>query len=124
VVFRPWVVLEKLVGLENIKASIGELVHISEVGLYPEFYFRKLFIQGSNNPHRLCFHCFLQQNILQEKQRGTMNNLKVVYSGSKEFKIASIMRDLFWAFSEHQERLKKRLAFEERKIFAAKEELA
>ncbi|QCE00769.1 hypothetical protein DEO72_LG7g2059 [Vigna unguiculata] len=86
---RPWVVLEKLVGLENIKASIGELVHISE-----------------------------------EKQRGTMNNLKVVYSGSKEFKIASIMRDLFWAFSEHQERLKKRLAFEERKIFAAKEELA
>ncbi|XP_017428403.2 uncharacterized protein LOC108336454 isoform X2 [Vigna angularis] len=90
---RPLVILEKLVGLENIKASIGALVHISE-------------------------------NILQEKQRRWMNNLKVVHSGSKEFKIASIMRDLFWAFSEHQERLKKRLALEERRIFAANEQLA
>ncbi|XP_047167283.1 uncharacterized protein LOC124836214 isoform X1 [Vigna umbellata] len=90
---RPLVILEKLVGLENIKASIGALVHISE-------------------------------NILQEKQRRWMNNLKVVHLGSKEFKIASIMRDLFWAFSEHQERLQKRLALEERRIFAANEQLA
>ncbi|KAK7327268.1 hypothetical protein VNO80_31634 [Phaseolus coccineus] len=90
---RPWVILEKLVGLKNIKASIGALVHISE-------------------------------NILQEKEKGTRNNLKVVDSGSKEFKIASIMKDLFWAFSEHQERLQKRLAVEERRIFAANQQLS
>ncbi|KAL9319480.1 hypothetical protein ACSQ67_011319 [Phaseolus vulgaris] len=90
---RPWVILEKLVGLKNIKASIGALVHISE-------------------------------NILQEEKKGRRNNLKIVDSGTKEFKIASIMRDLFWAFSEHQERLQKRLAVEERRIFAANQQLA
>ncbi|CAJ1964725.1 unnamed protein product [Sphenostylis stenocarpa] len=42
------------------------------------------------------------------------NNLKVVYSGTKEFKIASARRDLFLAFSEHQERLLKRLALDEK----------
>jgi len=31
------VILEKLVGLKNIKASVGALVHISEVGFIPEF---------------------------------------------------------------------------------------
>nr|XP_007146000.1 hypothetical protein PHAVU_006G004500g [Phaseolus vulgaris]ESW17994.1 hypothetical protein PHAVU_006G004500g [Phaseolus vulgaris] len=86
---RPWVILEKLVGLKNIKASIGALVHISE-----------------------------------EEKKGRRNNLKIVDSGTKEFKIASIMRDLFWAFSEHQERLQKRLAVEERRIFAANQQLA
>jgi hypothetical protein len=29
--FRPWVVIEKQVGLENIKASIGTLLPESEV---------------------------------------------------------------------------------------------
>jgi len=50
--------------------------------------------------------------------------LKVLQSGTKEFKIACIRRDLFWAFSEHQERLQKRLALEERRIFAANQQLA
>ncbi|KAK7393784.1 hypothetical protein VNO78_22348 [Psophocarpus tetragonolobus] len=80
---RPWVIHEKLVGLENIKASIGSLVHMSK-----------------------------------KRKSGTNINLKVVHSGSQTFKIASNMRDLFLAFFEHQERLHKRLALEERRIFA------
>ncbi|RDY07299.1 hypothetical protein CR513_08604, partial [Mucuna pruriens] len=63
-------------------------------------------------------------NILQKRKSGESNNLKVVYSGTKEFKIASGLRDLFLAFSEHQERLHKRLALEERRIFAADKQLA
>ncbi|TKY47875.1 disease resistance protein RPM [Spatholobus suberectus] len=89
---RPWVILEKLVGLKNIKASIGALVHISE-------------------------------NISRKRKSGTSNNLKVMSSGTKEFKIASNMKDLFLAFSEHQKRLHKKLALEERRIFAADEQL-
>ncbi|KAH1229123.1 hypothetical protein GmHk_10G028955 [Glycine max] len=45
------------------------------------------------------------------------NNLKVVHSGTKEFKIASNKRDLFLGFSEHQERLRKKLTLEEGRIF-------
>ncbi|KAL2976408.1 hypothetical protein AAZX31_13G007000 [Glycine max] len=86
---RPWVILEKVVGFKNIKASIGALVHTSE-----------------------------------KIKRGTSNNLKVVHSGTKEFKIASNKRDLFFEFSEHQERLRKKLALEEGKIFAANEQLS
>ncbi|KAH1193892.1 hypothetical protein GmHk_19G054825 [Glycine max] len=50
------------------------------------------------------------------------NNLKVVHSGTKEFKIASNKRDLFLGFSEHQERLRKKFALEEGRIFAANEQ--
>ncbi|KAH1257617.1 hypothetical protein GmHk_03G007552 [Glycine max] len=59
----------------------------------------------------------------QLDERGTSNNLKVVYSGTKEFKIASNKRDLFLGFSEHQERLRKKFALEEGRIFAANEQL-
>ena len=52
------------------------------------------------------------------------NNLKVVHSGTKEFKIASNKRDLFLGFSEQQERLRKKLALEEGRIFAANEQLS
>ncbi|KAL5161529.1 hypothetical protein HKD37_07G018801 [Glycine soja] len=57
-------------------------------------------------------------------KRGTSNNLKVVHSGTKKFKIASNKRDFFLGFSEHQERLRKKLAFEEGRIFAANEQLS
>jgi len=40
--FRPWVVIEKQVGLKNIKASIGTLFPKSEVSLYT-FFFPPLF---------------------------------------------------------------------------------
>ncbi|RZC02487.1 hypothetical protein D0Y65_017568, partial [Glycine soja] len=62
--------------------------------------------------------------LLSDKtKRGTSNNLKVVHSGTKEFKIASNKRDLFLGFSEHQEQLRKKLALEEGRIFAANEQL-
>jgi len=61
---------------------------------------------------------------LQKTKRGTSNNLKVVHSGTKEFKIASNKRDLFLGFSEHQEGLRKKLALEEGSIFAANEQLS
>ena len=49
---------------------------------------------------------------------------KIVYSGTKEFKIASNKRDLFLGFSEHQERLRKKFALEEGRIFAANEQVS
>ncbi|KAK7260710.1 hypothetical protein RIF29_26980 [Crotalaria pallida] len=81
---RPWVVLETLVGLKKIKASVGKLVPTSQNG-----------------------------------NSETSNDLKVVHSGSKEFKMASDRRNLFLEFSSHMERLYKRLALEELKIFAS-----
>ena len=57
-------------------------------------------------------------------KRGTSNNFKVVHSGTKEFKIASNKRDLFLGFSEHQERLRTKLALKEGRIFAANEQLS
>ncbi|KAL5131631.1 hypothetical protein HKD37_12G034479 [Glycine soja] len=47
---------------------------------------------------------------LQKTKRGMSNNLKVVHSGTKEFKIAK--------------RLRKKLALEEGRIFAANEQLS
>jgi len=61
---------------------------------------------------------------LHKRKRGTRNNLKVVHSGTKEFKIASNKRDLFLGFPEHQERLRKKLALKEGRIFAANEQLS
>ncbi|KAL5180970.1 hypothetical protein HKD37_01G001994 [Glycine soja] len=66
---------------------------------------------------------FLLVGIIKTK-RGTSNNLKVVHSRTKEFKIASNKRDLFLGFSEHQQRLCKKLALEEGRIFAANEQLS
>ncbi|KAH1221122.1 hypothetical protein GmHk_12G034614 [Glycine max] len=60
----------------------------------------------------------------KKRKRGTSNNLKVVHSGTKEFKIASNKRDLFLGFSEHEERLRKKLALEEGRIFVANEQLS
>ncbi|KAL5153278.1 hypothetical protein HKD37_19G052870 [Glycine soja] len=60
----------------------------------------------------------------QLDERGASNNLKVVHSGTKEFKIASNKRDLFLGFSEQQERLRKKLALEEGRIFAVNEQLS
>ncbi|CAL5203541.1 unnamed protein product [Lathyrus oleraceus] len=76
---RPWTVIEKQVGLKNIKASIGILVPGSE-------------------------------DVSQEGKNRTSNNLKVVYSGTHEFKRASAMRELFLEFSDHQIRLHMKLA--------------
>lgn len=82
---RPWVILEKLVGLEKIKSSIGTLGLIST-------------------------------SLPQEGKGETSNNLKVLHSGTQEFKRASDMRDLFMEFISHQELLHKRLALEERRV--------
>ncbi|KAL5193562.1 hypothetical protein HKD37_20G055764 [Glycine soja] len=71
--------------------------------------------------HCLCY--MLYTSVHLKTKRGTSNNLKVVHSGTKEFKIASNKRDLFLGFSEHQERLRKKLALEEGRIFAANEQL-
>lgn len=45
--------------------------------------------------------------------------MKIVSSESPEFKIASDLRDMFVEFSDHQERLHKKLALEERRVIAA-----
>ncbi|XP_024641254.2 uncharacterized protein [Medicago truncatula] len=77
---RPWVVIEKQVGLKNVKASIGTLFPKSE-------------------------------NATQEGKNKTSNTLRIVNSGTQEFKIASDKRDLFTEFADHQVRLHKKLAF-------------
>lgn len=63
----------------------------------------------------------ISKNKSLKGKSGRNEKLKVVHSGTQEFKIASEMRSLFVAFSDHQERLHKRLALEERKVFAVDE---
>lgn len=58
------------------------------------------------------------QNESQNGKKGASNKLEVVYAGTQEFKIASDMRDLFLEFSDHQERLHKKLALMEGSILA------
>ncbi|KAL5179980.1 hypothetical protein HKD37_01G001191 [Glycine soja] len=74
----------------------------------------------TTNELRMLLDQILQAALLK---RGTSNNLKVVHSGTKEFKIGSNNRDLFLGFSEHQERLRKKLALEDGRIFVANEQL-
>ncbi|KDP29952.1 hypothetical protein JCGZ_18521 [Jatropha curcas] len=57
-----------------------------------------------------------RSNKLEYRNKRISNDLKLIQSGSEEFKTAKRMRDLFMEFSEHQQRLHKRLALEERKI--------
>ncbi|XP_034908191.1 uncharacterized protein [Populus alba] len=61
------------------------------------------------------------QNLMHKYQenwqhKSTGHALKVVYPGSEEYATAKQLRDLFMEFTEHQRRLHKRLAMEERKI--------
>lgn len=61
------------------------------------------------------------QNLMHKYQenwqhKSTGHALKVVYPGSEEYATAKQLRDLFMEFTEHQRRLHKRLAIEERKI--------
>jgi len=51
------------------------------------------------------------QNAPHEGKNKTSNTLRIVNSGTQEFKIASDKRDLFTEFADHQVRLHKKLAF-------------
>jgi len=59
---------------------------------------------------------FFFQNTPQEGKNGTSNNLKIVHSGTQEFKIAGAKGDFFTEFADHQVRLHKKLAFLEGSI--------
>ncbi|WVZ03622.1 hypothetical protein V8G54_024428 [Vigna mungo] len=105
---RPWVILEKLVGLKEIKSSIGTFGHTSE---YMEIVRDYMITKWSNLDTR-------KISISRKGKSGTSNDLKVLHPGTQEFKRASDMRNLLLEFISHQERLHKRLALEERRIFA------
>lgn len=70
----------------------------------------------------LCTYRTSIKTIMSSSQNTVVNSiavcdeLKVVYSGTKEYKTAKQLRDLFIDFADHQKRLHQRLAFEERKI--------
>ncbi|XP_028758680.1 uncharacterized protein LOC114717638 [Neltuma alba] len=83
---RPWVMTEEVVGLKNIKASIGTLMPASK------------------------------NKTLQKECDGKRTDLKIVRVGTREFKMASDLRDIFMEFSAHQRQLHQRLAFEERML--------
>ncbi|KAG6785168.1 hypothetical protein POTOM_010894 [Populus tomentosa] len=85
---RPWVVTENLSGYDSFAVSIQNLMHKYQAS-------------------------FAQEN-WQHKSTG--HALKVVCPGSEEYATAKQLRDLFMEFTEHQRRLHRRLAMEERKI--------
>ncbi|KAK1566763.1 hypothetical protein Q3G72_003934 [Acer saccharum] len=66
---------------------------------------------------------FASQRKLQYVNCGKGDELKVVRSGTEEYKTAKELRDLLVEFTGHQERLHKSLAFEERKILKSSSEL-
>ncbi|KAK1589067.1 hypothetical protein Q3G72_030175 [Acer saccharum] len=66
---------------------------------------------------------FASQRKLQYVNCGKGDELKVVRSGTEEYKTAKELRDLLVEFTSHQERLQKSLAFEERKIMKSSPEL-
>ncbi|XP_015880867.1 uncharacterized protein LOC107416837 [Ziziphus jujuba] len=84
---RPWLITEKISTHDTLKASIGALVLKSE-------------------------------KIFQTTNIRTTNELKlkIVHSGTNEYRMAKQRRDLYKEFSDHQQRLQKRLFFEEEKI--------
>ncbi|KAK1584059.1 hypothetical protein Q3G72_029507 [Acer saccharum] len=65
---------------------------------------------------------FASQRILQNGNCWNGDELKVVRSGTEEYKTAKELRDLLVEFTSHQERLHKSLAFEERKILKSSPE--
>ncbi|TXG55557.1 hypothetical protein EZV62_020813 [Acer yangbiense] len=65
---------------------------------------------------------FASQRKLQYVNCGKGDELKVVRSGTEEYKTAKELRDLLVEFTGHQERLHKSLAFEERKILKSSPE--
>ncbi|KAK0588728.1 hypothetical protein LWI29_004704 [Acer saccharum] len=67
---------------------------------------------------------FASQRKLQYVNCGKGDELKVVWSRTEEYKTAKELRDLLVEFTDHQERLQKSLAFEERKIMKSSPELA
>ncbi|KAI9201311.1 hypothetical protein LWI28_021435 [Acer negundo] len=66
---------------------------------------------------------FASQRKLQNVNCGKGDELKVVRSGTEEYKTAKELRDILVEFTGHQERLHKSLAFEERKILKSSIEL-
>ncbi|BBN69588.1 hypothetical protein Prudu_1033S000200 [Prunus dulcis] len=53
----------------------------------------------------------------QSRRSETMNELKVVASGTEEYKKAKLRKDLFWEFANHQCQLHQRLLIEEGRIW-------
>ncbi|KAK3184560.1 hypothetical protein Dsin_031846 [Dipteronia sinensis] len=69
---------------------------------------------------------FTSQDVQRKLPNGNFGNgneLRVVRSGTEEYKTAKELRDLLVEFTSHQERLHKSLAFEERKILKSCPEL-
>ena len=58
----------------------------------------------------------LQNKLLNRRSGGFSNELKVVCSGTEEYKKAKELRDLFLEFIDHQQGLYKKLCMEERSI--------
>ncbi|KAK4285131.1 hypothetical protein QN277_001872 [Acacia crassicarpa] len=83
---RPWVIIHQVVGLKDIKASIGTLMHAPK------------------------------SETSQEQHNEKRTNLKIVRNGTQEFKVASNLRDTFLEFYAHQQQLQQRLAFEEEMV--------
>lgn len=126
---RPWLITEKTSIRDTLRASIGTLVLRSEVSFSPVFlalgYWVVSTLMLPNINHEILILCItifhfrdliFMQKILQTTNIRTTNELKVVYSGTNEYRIAKQRRDLYKEFFDHQQRLHKRLVFEEEKI--------
>ncbi|XP_021766360.1 uncharacterized protein LOC110730841 [Chenopodium quinoa] len=67
---------------------------------------------------RPSFWC-LEPDLKDERQQSAGDGLRVVQSGSEEYSKAEKLRDLYLAFTTHQQQLSKRLALEEQRILDA-----
>ncbi|CAB4274544.1 unnamed protein product [Prunus armeniaca] len=59
----------------------------------------------------------ISQKQQQSRRSETMNEPKVVASGTEEYKKAKLLKDLFWEFANHQCQLHRRLLIEEGRIW-------
>ncbi|KAH0983930.1 hypothetical protein GBA52_011107 [Prunus armeniaca] len=75
----------------------------------------------SDRPFRARLVLWLGYDMIRKQQQSrrseTMNEPKVVASGTEEYKKAKLLKDLFWEFANHQCQLHRRLLIEEGRIW-------
>ena len=83
-------------------------------------FLKTLILTHGSSPHAFSLVILMilsSQGISPKVNGGTSNNLKVLHSGTQEFKRATEMRDLFLEFISHYARLHSRLALEEGRVY-------
>ncbi|XP_057460557.1 uncharacterized protein LOC130751049 isoform X1 [Actinidia eriantha] len=111
---RGAIVLDCLKKLKTIRDFLNSPDHIVISSRGRPWVISEIFLRHGR--FRTTLESLMPISPCKFQNRSIVDELKVAHRGTKEYRTAKSRRDLFMDFIEHQHRLHKRLALEEKKI--------